>query len=429
MYKSKLKEWDISKSFKAQEVLAVFHAMEDSQAEGRPSQFMMRGQEVDIKWVRHYIKRNRSRMKLHLANRQVSPTAGSPTASISTTTSGDEVSYQGATSQPALGLPAPGASQPAEGLIRSMHVYIEGAFASKQWFFDTDGVFRSRKGDKGRRYLLPLWDLLNRTSQLMGRAEKVDLVGMLDPAFAYLDDIVRDECPRTVPFMLAVFEVLHARGRQDLTEMFLKYVKNLSSRILGPAHPQTRVWEQALAVYPGDHDEIFPRFFFWLVQTVRQSSGHQAPCRMGIKRHSCSRVRVCRALETQEYRLGFHIRMLEQDCARSSRHDRLFSGRRAAAGGGGGRVDIPRRTPTTHPNHGPIDPPPLRRYRPGDAQGRRNPATLSVCGDAAAATLAFAPSAGRPPAPPLRRDVQAAEYRSPINVAPAGYLREAHAAT
>ena len=427
MYKSKLKEWDISKSFKAQEVLAVFHAMEDCQAEGKPSQFMMRGQEVDIKWVRHYIKRNRSRMKLHLANRQVSPTAGSPTASISTTTSGDEVSYQGATSQPTLGLPAPGALQPAEGLIRSMHVYIEGAFASKQWFLDTDGVFRSRKGDKGRRYLLPLWDLLNRTSQLMGRAEKVDLVGMLDPAFAYLDDIVRDECPRTVPFLLAVFEVLHARGRQDLTEMFLKYVKNLSSRILGPAHPQTRVWEQALAVYPGDHDEIFPRFFFWLIQTVRQGGGARPqPCRMAIKRHSCSRVRVCRDLETQEYRLGFHIRMLEQDGARSSRHDRLFSARRAAAGAG--RIDMPRRTPTppTHTNRDPIAQPPLRRYRAGAAaQGSCSPGTLSVCGgDAAAATLAFAPTAGRPRAPPPPRgDVQAAEYRSPFHVAPpSGYL-------
>ncbi len=224
--------------------------------------------------MRHYIKRNRSRMKQHLANRQASPVG-----SVSTTASGDELLCRSLAPGPTPGLLAPGALQPAEHLIRTMSIYIEGAWETKQWFLDHDGVFRSRKGGTGRYSLIRLWSLLDRASQLMGREEKVDLVGLLDPAFAFLDDIVRDECPRTIPFLLSAFEVLHGRGRQDLTDLFLKYVRDLSSRILGPAHPQTRVWEHALAIYSGEHSEIFQRFFSWLVTLTRQGD-YKTPCRM-----------------------------------------------------------------------------------------------------------------------------------------------------
>ncbi|KAH8887144.1 hypothetical protein GQ53DRAFT_327200 [Thozetella sp. PMI_491] len=310
MYKSKLKEWDISKSFKAQEILAVFHAMEGRQAEGKSSQFVMRGKEVDLKWVRHYIKRNRSRMKLDIAERKRSPSASG---------SGDEIVCRTLAPRPMPTIAAPGALQSAEELIRSMSVYIEGAWASNQWVFDAGGVLRSRKGETGHHHLLRLWGLLDQASQLMGRSEKIDLVNMLNPAFAYLDDIVRDECPRAVPFLFCVFDVLHSRGRLDLTELFLKYIKSLSLRVLGPGHPQTRVWDHAAENYPDGHDEVFPRYFAWLLDVIGGAGSCRHACRLdkALQDHRCAERSAFPDFETQELRLRLHIRMIEQDCRSS----------------------------------------------------------------------------------------------------------------
>ena len=322
MYKSELKKWDISKSFKAQEILAILHAMESRPSDGSfvqsQSQVALNGQEVDLRWVRHYIRRNRARMKLDVGGGR---SEGSPTTTG--TGSGDEYPPMPRVlaPRPTPALAAPGALQTAEELVRAMKAYVQGAWAARKWYVDTRGVLRSRAGgDASRRLLLRLWNLWDEASTLMAQSAKVDLVHMLTPAFVYLDDIVRDDCPRGIPFLLAAFGVLHRRGRRDLVMLFVAYLASLSSVMLGPRHPQTRLWHYAKEVPAEDHDHVFHTYFSWLAEVLLQGKSPMSSCsfQKTVRRHSCGAGVAHNGLESHESRLQLHIRLVERESRRSA---------------------------------------------------------------------------------------------------------------
>ncbi|KAK4217535.1 hypothetical protein QBC37DRAFT_369959 [Rhypophila decipiens] len=255
MYKNKLNEWGFFKTYKPREVLDALRSLEARKAAGEEHPTTsMRGVEVDIGWIRDYMKRNRKRIN-KIARSQAQASA-SATSSASPPAMND----------PKAVVTATGAIRVAEELLTTMNLYVDNAMSSGMWFVDTIGFYRSKKGNTGTYFLYDFWDRLDEASQAMSRAQEIDLLELLNPAFTRLNDIVREEDPRSFPFLLGCFEVLRLRGRSDLLETFLKYIWQLSSALLGPNYPHSQIWKQAYRMFRmGTHEELMEQVFMLLM--------------------------------------------------------------------------------------------------------------------------------------------------------------------
>ncbi|KAK3321854.1 Clr5 domain-containing protein [Apodospora peruviana] len=250
MYKSKLNEWGLFKTFKPREVLAALRVLEARQAAGVVDPIItMRGTEVDLDWVRSYIKRNRK--KINKLTR-LDPTLLASNTQHSNRNS-DNMAVACRTPSPRPPLPPSQGLVLAEELLRAVTLYVDTAFTGGLWYIDDHGLCRSRKdgsssgasvSGSSNFFLLDVWDRLDRASQAMKRAEKVNLVDILNPAFAHLNVIIREEDPRSFPFLLGCLETLRLRGRMDLMTTFLKYAWQLSATLLGANYPHARIWRQ-----------------------------------------------------------------------------------------------------------------------------------------------------------------------------------------
>ncbi|KAK3939983.1 Clr5 domain-containing protein [Diplogelasinospora grovesii] len=295
MYKTRLKEWGISKTVKSTEVVAALQTLENYQAVGKSSQVTIHGKEIDLEFVRNYIKRNKSRIKrLDVGEAAISLALGT----------------NNKPPRPRVGL---GYDRPAEELLSTMAVYVDGAFSGKQWFVDVDGSCRSRKGGRGNFFLLDLWDRLDIASKLMAESAEVDLVRMLDPAFGYLDDIIREEDPRSVPFLMSCFEVLRYRGRVDLMGLFLRYTAQLSARMLGGKHPQSRIWKQCLEMYDEEHQQLLGRLYMLLLDSYQKQDQRSAELEIGAYNDYCEAVLEQLDYETQEGTIRQQLRRIENE--------------------------------------------------------------------------------------------------------------------
>jgi hypothetical protein len=314
MYKAKLKSWGVSKNLKAREAVALLRAMEQRQAAGEHSQVVVRGETHDLEWMKSYIKRNRNRGRFAKMDlRETSATTDSVATLI----------ICSSPSTPAPSLESPGSQRPAEELFRSISVYIDGAFAAGNWFKGPDGLLRSCGGDIARHgpKLKDIWNRIDVASRLMGQSDKVDLVRLLEPGFANMVDVVREEYPRTIPFLVSCFEVLRNIGRTDLINTFLRYIPGLSGSLLGYQHPQTRIWTQLSAMYSkagssgedagAAHDDLLEQTFMVIIDSHRAQDRPSAAFEIAVYNDYTDAVLTRRDLETQERSLRRQLGVLE----------------------------------------------------------------------------------------------------------------------
>ncbi|KAK3689536.1 hypothetical protein B0T22DRAFT_375373 [Podospora appendiculata] len=314
MYKSKFKQWNLSKSFKPREVLAVLQVAEDREAAGKASRIIVRGKEVDLDWVKDYIKRKRAKSaRVVFGDHIRSVNMGIEKM--------DKVICRTPSPSPQPLLKPPATLSQAEELLHTVGLYVDGAFAGGQWFVDKKGCCRSRKGRRGNFFFLNLWDRLDIASNLMDKSEPVDLVKILSPAFVYLSDIIREEDPRSFPFLLGCFEVLRHRSRTDLMGSFLRYTAQLSARILGPEHPHSRIWKHTHAIFlssvstdsAAGHSDFLEQLFFLLLDRYKAQPNRAAELEIGVYNDYCESVLELKDLETQESTIRHHLATIEAD--------------------------------------------------------------------------------------------------------------------
>jgi hypothetical protein len=304
MYKTKLKEWGLSKNLKAQEAVAIFRNMQERQAAGISTQLVIRGKSLSLEQMRKYMKRNKGRLEARMAmSRTMTPTVLNEADDI---------------------------LQPTEDLLRAVQIYVDSAFDSGKWFLAPDGVVRSSKGEKGRYKLLDLWDRMDMGSYMMTRSEQVDLLRLLSPVFGYLTDIVREECPRSLPFILGSLGVLQVRERKDLIGLFGRYLCSVSTKIFGANHPQTRVWMLITAMFnnsSGKDDYIaLERLFFMLIDKLSQhtimANGTVATASpIGVYNDYYDAILVRKDLASQEMSLRAQVQALPSPLVSSPRSD------------------------------------------------------------------------------------------------------------
>ena len=295
MYKTKLREWGLSKYIRATEAVAIIKAMEERLAAGKSSQVVLRGEKVDMDRIKNYVRRNRNRGRLERMLIEEKKAASEDVKR--------ELVCRTPSPSPDLRSPTPGGPLgPAEDLYRSIFVYVDGSFAARTWFIGMDGAMRSLTGDPDLYQVnfKDLWNRVDMASQLIGKVERLDLVKLLDPAFAYMVNVVQDLYPRSIPFMLSAFESLYDRGRSDLVNMFLKQIVGLSEVILGREHPHTRIWQQLQTIYTDEHVEIMERLFLLLLNQLRQQKQRSDHLEIAVYNDYCDCILIKRDLETQE---------------------------------------------------------------------------------------------------------------------------------
>lgn len=232
------------------------------------------------------------------------------------------VIHSGSTA-PTAPLESPGPLLSTETLFRSISVYVDGAFASGDWFTHQDGLLRSSRSDPSHHgpILMDFWNRIDLASQLMVKSDRVDLVGLLDPAFANMINVVRDEYPRTIPFFLSCFEVIRGRGCADLIKTFLRYLSSLSCNVLGDQHPQTRIWAQVAATFANaansgggvgtPHDDVLERTFLLLLDRHGAQAERSAAFEIAVYNDYVDAVLSQRDLETQERSLRRQVGIVE----------------------------------------------------------------------------------------------------------------------
>lgn len=318
MYKTKLREWGLSKYIRATEAVAILKAMEERQAAGKSSQIVLRGERVELDRIKNYVRRNRNRGRLEkmlveeksvpeTVDRELVCRTPSPSPDLRSLTPGN------------LGL--------TEDLYRSIAVYVDGSFAAGDWFLAGDGMLRSTTGDPKWYgiYFKDLWNRVDMASQLVGKAERLDLVKLLDPAFGYMVNMVQDSYPRALPYMLSIFEVLCDRGRLDLVNMFLRHIAGLSDALLGRSHPHTRIWQQLISIYAdGEHEETIERMFILLLTQLRQQRQRSDELELAVYNDYADCILIKRDLETQELSLRREVAGMQARNAKNSQVNLLM---------------------------------------------------------------------------------------------------------
>lgn len=304
MYKAKLKEWGLTKYVRATEAVAILRVMEERQAAGKSSQIILRGEEVDLDRIKNYIRRNRNKGRLEKLyieeRRQRHPETQLPSSQelICRTPSPDPLGQQ------FKGLTL---LESAEDIYRSMSAYVEISFQTGNWYLHPDGRMRSVRGDPQwySVHMKDLWNRLDLAANLIGsgKSDRLNLVKMLDPAFGYMAEIVKDQYPRSMSFMLSTFEELYGRGRGDLVDVLLRHLAGMSETLLGRDHPHTRMWNSILAVWADEHEELLARFWAALLDRLRQQKVRSNLLEMSVYTDYFDCLVIRSDLETQELSL------------------------------------------------------------------------------------------------------------------------------
>jgi hypothetical protein len=324
MYKSKLKEWGLSKYVRATEAVAILRAMEERQAAGKSSQIILRGERVDLDRIKNYVRRNRNRGRLERLYIEERP---------ETQEASKELICRTPSPNPIGRMQSQGLLESAEGLYRSMSAYVEISFETGNWYLAPDGRMRSIKGDPAW-YTLNMRDLWNRmdmAANLVGKTDRLDLVRLLDPAFGYMAEIVRHQYPRSMSFLLSTFEELYGRGRGDLCDVFIRHLACLSETLLGLDHPHTRLWQSILAVWADEHEELLARFWAALLDRLRQQKVRSNLLEMSIYTDYFDCLLIRSDLETQELSLRREVEKLVESGDDNSEQSQMLYLRHATA--------------------------------------------------------------------------------------------------
>ncbi|KAM0199502.1 hypothetical protein ACHAPI_003264 [Fusarium lateritium] len=262
MYKSRIWKWGLDKKLKSDEVLAILILKTERDAQGKTSEFTIRGQPVDLDNINRYVRRNPQLVARFHAG--VVP-------SIQTTL---EVQCQ--TPPPTLSSPLPPPKQisPVDQVLSLFKAYFDTSFTNGVWKYDYNGDCNSLKpGDRSVELferVVASFGLVNRS---MMRKDEISISTILTPAFESLKEIVASESPvfavRTA-FLLWYLKRFH---EEDLLHIVMNYLVGLVPIVLGHNHPMTRIWQVIASEEFTEHYELSTRLYSSLVPLFEEHIG------------------------------------------------------------------------------------------------------------------------------------------------------------
>ncbi|KAM0354196.1 hypothetical protein ACHAPU_001232 [Fusarium lateritium] len=262
MYKSRIWKWGLDKKLKSDEVLAILILRTEREAQGKTSEFTIRGQPVDLDNINRYIRRNPQLVARFHAG--VVP-------SIQTTL---EVQCRTPSPTVSSSLPPPKETSTIDQVLSLFKDYFDASFTNGAWKYEYNGNCVSPKPcDRSVELferVVTSFGLVNRS---MMRKDDISISTILSPAFESLKEIIASESPvfavRTA-FLLWYLNQFH---KYDLLHIVMNYLSGLVPIVLGHSHPMTQIWKIVGSGEFTEHYELSTRLYASLVPLFEDRIG------------------------------------------------------------------------------------------------------------------------------------------------------------
>ncbi|KPM37279.1 hypothetical protein AK830_g9290 [Neonectria ditissima] len=262
MYKSRIWKWGLDKKLKGDEVLAILILRTEREAQGKPSEFTIRGQPVDLDNINRYIRRNPSLVARFRAGE---------VPSIQTT-----LEVQCHTPSPAASPASPAQSEagPIEEVLDLFKDYVDSRFASGAWEYEYNHNCMSRlpgdRSDELFERVMASFALVNRS---MMRKDDISIGAILSPAFESLKEIVASESPIFIARTACLLWYLDRNHRNDLLRIVMDYLAGLIPIVLGRDNPMVRIWQILGAPQFTEYAQLALRLYSTLVPLMEERIG------------------------------------------------------------------------------------------------------------------------------------------------------------
>lgn len=262
MYKSRIWKWGLDKKLKSDEVLAILILRTEREAQGKTSEFTIRGQPVDLDNINRYIRRNPQLVARFRAG--IVP-------SIQTTL---EVQCRTPPPAPSSPLPPPNKTSCIDQVVDLFTSYFETSLTNGTWNYEYNGNCgspnsRDRSVELFER-VVTSFGLVNRS---MMRKDEISISTILTPAFESLKEIVSSESPAfaaRIPFLLWF---LHRFHKEDLLRIVMKHLTALIPIVLGQNHPMAQIWQTIGSEDFSGYYELSTRLYSTLVPLFEERMG------------------------------------------------------------------------------------------------------------------------------------------------------------
>ncbi|KAI8655899.1 Clr5 domain-containing protein [Fusarium keratoplasticum] len=262
MYKSRIWKWGLDKKLKSDEVLAILIIKTERDAQGKASEFTIRGQKVDLDNINRYIRRNPGLVARFRAGE------------LPNVNTHIEVNCRTPSPAPSPSLPPPPETLRVEQVLGLFRNYVDASFSSGAWKHEHNVYCVSRKSrDQGEELferVITLFSLVNRS---MMRYDDVSITQVLSPAFESLRVLIGSESPIFVVRTICLVWYLNRHHQKDLTKLVMSYVAGMVPVILGQNNPMSRIWQILGSQEFSEFYELATRLYASLVPDLEERIG------------------------------------------------------------------------------------------------------------------------------------------------------------
>ncbi|KAH6612926.1 hypothetical protein B0J18DRAFT_375172 [Chaetomium sp. MPI-SDFR-AT-0129] len=241
MYRTRIRKWGIDKNNKAAEVAYMLKLKKQRDAQGKASNFFIRGRPVDWEDIERYLARTPDFWAKH-GSQPIDGLSKLSKDITCTTPPPESPKLLPASTNPAV-LPNLNAARELhvhEEILRFFRVYTEGSFEQGHWrLFSEHNRYFGPGGVEANARLNTWYDKVRNVSDWPGRnAEAVQLINYL------LDDLpqfIKDQDFSIFPALMKCCYYL-SHSREELGRAVVHFVARLCVIILGEKHPMAMAW-------------------------------------------------------------------------------------------------------------------------------------------------------------------------------------------
>lgn len=243
MYKSRIWKWGLDKKLKSDEVLAILILKTERDAQGRPCEFTIRGQPVDLDNINRYIRRNPS-----LVARFRAGEVPSIQTTLEVQCHAPSGSPESPRKKPSESKPVPAKAGEDDALVDEVlglfKDYVGNCFANGIWDYEYNSFCRRQsQNDRSEGLFERVMASLALVNRSMMRKDDISISTVLNPAFEYLKEIILSESPVFVVRTACLLWYLDRNHKNDLLRIVMNYLADLVPIVLDPDNPMVRIWE------------------------------------------------------------------------------------------------------------------------------------------------------------------------------------------
>lgn len=231
MYKSRLKTWKLGKKLKEAEVMVMLRQKEDRDATGKPSQFFLRGQQVNWDRVVQYLKRRPDLQDTNGVDiaRYIEASLDIKCSTPSPTLSKTEIPRR-MESHPDL--------RRLDDSFRIIHSYLDGAFETGLVIIDGRSLY-GPNGKPAKQRVRKWHDDMADVHALLSSRKTTTGFCLLNKQLDLLKQLIREQDPELL--ILTFHDILDLEPK--LYETLLVFVCRMHQAIFGEQHPLSLIWD------------------------------------------------------------------------------------------------------------------------------------------------------------------------------------------